>query len=264
MITFITSGSTQSAIASIYYRDSYHRVVSGQPRLRQLCELAIQHGAELDDWSEEYAALGDEQREWTMGPTPLHSLAAWGVVEGKNILKAEMQYLVDKGFDINEANENGITPLLNSMQWGYPEVTRLETFLEAGADAAVLDTDGCNALQLVLDSLDCISSSYIRMIDEYQQTLPALFKTLIKHGCMPDHVNKRGVSVSMRMRHTVAGDAWDIWISVLRELDLLHCVDTEDIEDVRLVWNSHRCRLLMYARLSVHVEASVPSARALP
>ena len=175
-----------------------------------------------------------------LGPTPLHTFAFRTETEDKSTLKAEIQYLLDKGFNINEPDENNRSPLLYYMRWGLTSVVEnLEAFLELGADATVLDTDGCNALHLLIDSLDCLSSLCIWSIDDYQQLLPALLKTLLKYRCSPDHVNNQGVSVSMRMRHTVVDVIWAIWISVLKELDLLQSVDTNNVDEVGLLWKSY-------------------------
>ena len=87
------------------------------------------------------------------GRTPLHN-AANGVYEGSRMLHggtAEhlevITLLLDKGADINLADEEGCTALHMAVYWGHLEVTRL--LLDKGADKTVAFGDGTRPVDMV-------------------------------------------------------------------------------------------------------------------
>lgn len=214
--------------------------LSSRPLIAQLCDLSIRYGAEIDDWIEFYKD-GNEGQGHTISFTPMHSLASHAVIRSKHFLKDGIEYLVDEGFDVNAREEGGRTPLLQQMGHGVPEIERTEAFLEAGADANAIDKTGCNALHLVVDALDCLTSYSPENKDKHFKHLAPVFEALLQNGCDPNHRNDCRVTVSMRMRHAVANKVWEIWLSVLAKLDLLDSVDLTDLDkNVRAYLSSRR------------------------
>ena len=198
------------------------------PTYRQLRDLAIEYGASFDDWVVQYYDDNDRQQTWM--PTPLHALAAYSEFDGSSI-KEEIQYLLSKGFDIDTRGRSGMTPLLVGLKHGYVNTDLVQGLLEAGADPLMTDDFGCGALHLFAEQLDCLKSTwqYISFFDF--QSISKMLKILLRKGCNPNHVNRKGVTVSMRMRHAASTRVGHAWRFVLEDLNILDSVDLREMDE---------------------------------
>ena len=107
---------------------------------------------------------------------------------------------------------------------------QLDEFLEAGSNVHSTDHEDCNVLHLLVDNLNCEASLRWENLGKMSN----IWDKLLKNGANPNHINKQGLTVSMRMHHTVSDRVWDIWVSVLEETGVLKSVNTRDIaENVR-------------------------------
>lgn len=195
---------------------------------RRMRNLALEYGASFDDWVVQYD--DENYRQAALCATPLHALATNSRFEGKTI-EEEVQYLLSKGCNINAPGKSGMTPLLSGLRHGWTNPDLVQALLEAGADPLRTDDIGRGGLHLFVDRLDCGRFTLIYTFYSGLQEMSAIFKMLLRSGCNPNHVDSKGVTVSMRMRHAALGQIEYVWRSVLEDLDILDCVDLRDLDE---------------------------------
>ena len=66
-------------------------------------------------------------------------------IRSPNILVEIIQYLLEKGADVNVKDQHGITPLLAAVYENHPEAVK--ALVEAGADKSSKGPDGMTALE---------------------------------------------------------------------------------------------------------------------
>lgn len=91
-----------------------------------MCELLIDHGADVNLASKDFAS-------------PLHQAANRGMLQ-------LLRLLLRKGADVNAADEAGWTPLMLAVRTN--KLAAVQALLDAGADAAARNSQGATALHL--------------------------------------------------------------------------------------------------------------------
>ncbi len=90
-------------------------------------------------WGTEVVAIDQPN---ALGDTPLHVTAAWGDLQGT-------QLLLDAGADVNARGEDGDTPLYSALLGNNPAV--LELLLKRGADRAIINETGWSLLESAVE-----------------------------------------------------------------------------------------------------------------
>ena len=218
----IKAGSSRFSILSDIWNDNLapHR----KPSCSLLSEVALRHDADFEDWSDSVSSK-------LFLRTPLHALAATSGTLSP-ILKEEIQYLLNQGFAINARDDNGWSPFLHMVYYtlGFSETApRIHIWAAAGADINVSDNQGRNAFHILAKKYQYELSlcSDWRDLETSLNMAAECIQALLDAGCDAYHIDRRGRSPSVYMRHFCTEKLWHIWIS---KLEVAQLITTENLD----------------------------------
>ena len=152
-------------------------------------------------------------------PTLLFELACDGghSWRKRSTIVEALQYLVQKGYDLEERNYEGDTPLLYATKAHRAgAVTHIEAFAEVGSDTSATNLAGQGPLHCALSVPDSVSPAdwNIREKDNFFFPSPSFYEYRIKYStfhegpegyrCHADHICWRDTNgVSRRMRNPI-------------------------------------------------------------
>ena len=122
------------------------------------------------------ADLRDVQQAFHQNPQMFKNRKIFALAAANTSDPRVIQFLIDKGFDVNQVDETGITPIFSAASSnGNPEI--LQYLVERGADV--------NRMDEVYHTTPLMAAAYF-------QRNPEIFKTLLKLGADPSLKDSNG------------------------------------------------------------------------